>query len=1153
MQNTTVQIRFISWNSSISSWAATEDVTGPIPHFASEDYNDTVWGRRVEGNIKMRIVGKNNDFTLYSEWRTIYHYRFIEAVNPGGNTDATGAICCNEDYQRMELNWDRTWGEDAHMVQRFQDANYGDPTSISIEFAEAKVNHRPEFDGKFFVKLETNQELKNHVLYSDGSGGIYTATYYSFISHLNGAQVPNLGQCSDNVETRHYWNSAFYSFSASLPSVVGIGHKLFFDNTQPFYANYTYPLTYGGATTTTLVGNAGVNIDDIGGALSAGTLTGGGAGRMILSKIIPPINPGSFSTVWQDTDNDGVSDVTGIGFPINLTEDELNEEVEETAITILESLKNVGQLFRFQNDPQQKIYQVVAASEATGYNPNIGYDAFRVHNYGGGQATMGVGPGVGESPGAVDTVINEGEGEGACVPCGSQGSSTGNGACYKRSIIVDFRLLNQDTNQVFENEGITLSEFNPLSNAGPGNGDTPTTAQIALVKESEIYGGPALKQELGGCWETEPKDDVDLDIYYEASNSIPMKLTPFNSFDFAPINSTVTLKRWSGGNLNNVGMTNTSHKVANIEFTNDTSLIYITSENSDGVVEPHIYDVAVGDYLCFTHSDGTQTQSEVTGIYTPVPFGSPVTSSSSFIPSTLFYTTATWTIGDDTLTLAADAPDGLAVGWMAVSTGVDEGVMPNGVTVSSVNDNVITTSLEPQAWDYSSLTPVGDTYTINILLADQSGYYEINSNVWQYPIKLGWFNCYSYGNGVESDRIRDDFNAARMGNGVRVSTTFSGYGEERKSSGIIYSGLYNSTSEVNDLNEFNMGEKIQKDLNPAYGSIQAMKTRDKNVVVFTEDRVLQVLAGKDALYNADGNPQLTATNRVLGTTIPYAGDYGISQNPESLAWDQYRLYFADRQRGAVLRLSRDGLTPISNVGMKTWFRDNLKKCNNILGTFDTVNGEYNITLNYRAGEDEYGSDTTVSFNEGSKGWVSFKSFIPQAGNSVGGKYITAKDYRIWEHYRTTDLANNAINYNNFYGTQYESSFNVLFNDMPSVIKTFNTISYEGTQSKIIANQNDDEYYNLAEKNGWYVNSFETDMNSGSVPEFINKENKWFNRIHGVSTSLTNLDTSEFTVQGLGVPTVVGQELTPVILIVQNDENADSDASMNWNSSSSTDG
>ena len=202
-----------------------------------------------------------------------------------------------------------------------------------------------------------------------------------------------------------------------------------------------------------------------------------------------------------------------------------------------------------------------------------------------------------------------------------------------------------------------------------------------------------------------------------------------------------------------------------------------------------------------------------------------------------------------------------------------------------------------------------------------------------------------------------------------------------------------------------MSEKITKDLNPSYGSIQALKTRNTDIVVFAEDKVLKVIANKDAVYNADGNPQLIASNRVLGTAVPFAGDYGISKNPESLAWDQFRLYFSDMQRGAVLRLSGDGLTPISNVGMKTWFRDNLRRCDSLLGTFDIVNGEYNLTLNYNAAnegsEDTDGNtrvDTTVSFNEASKGWVSFKSFVPQAGVSISGKYITAVNNTIWRHY-----------------------------------------------------------------------------------------------------------------------------------------------------------
>ena len=42
------------------------------------------------------------------------------------------------------------------------------------------------------------------------------------------------------------------------------------------------------------------------------------------------------------------------------------------------------------------------------------------------------------------------------------------------------------------------------------------------------------------------------------------------------------------------------------------------------------------------------------------------------------------------------------------------------------------------------------------------------------------------------------------------------------------------------------------------------------------------------------------------------------------------------------------------------------------------------------------------------------------------------------------------------------------------------------------------------------------MADGKVLEFINKENKWFNKISGVCTDLENLDEQEFQVQGIGI-------------------------------------
>jgi len=218
-------------------------------------------------------------------------------------------------------------------------------------------------------------------------------------------------------------------------------------------------------------------------------------------------------------------------------------------------------------------------------------------------------------------------------------------------------------------------------------------------------------------------------------------------------------------------------------------------------------------------------------------------------------------------------------------------------------------------------------------------------------VGLAWNNCFSFGNGLESNRIRDDFNNMYLINGVKASTTTQKtYEEERRSTGMIYSGLYNSNSGVNDLNQFIMAEKITKDINPTFGSIQRLFQRRISLVAFCEDKVVSITSNKDAIYNADGNPQLISSNNVLGDANPFEGNYGISKNPESFASESYRAYFTDKNRGVVVRLSKDGLTPISSNGMSNFFRDNLKEYSSLIGTYDAHKQDYNLTLSHAFGE-----------------------------------------------------------------------------------------------------------------------------------------------------------------------------------------------------------
>jgi len=370
-----------------------------------------------------------------------------------------------------------------------------------------------------------------------------------------------------------------------------------------------------------------------------------------------------------------------------------------------------------------------------------------------------------------------------------------------------------------------------------------------------------------------------------------------------------------------------------------------------------------------------------------------------------------------------------------------------------------------------------------------------------YKIPLDFSNAFSYGNGVESNRVRDDFNAPTIDMGPRVSTTFEDtYAEETLGSGIIYSGIFNSKSGVNNLNQFIQAEKITKDLNPSYGTIQKLYTRNTNVIAFCEHKTLRILANKDAMFNADGKPQLLSTNSVLGQAVPFAGEFGISKNPESFANYGYRVYFADKNRNAVLRLSNDGLTNIADYGMSTYFKENLSDADDVVGSYDEDKDTYNLTFN----------GATVSFSDRINGWTSFKSFIPESGFSVSGDYYTVFGGELYQH-------NASSLRNNFYGVQYESSIKFVFNDGPSTIKSFKGLNYEGTTSRVYQSDNDDL---TLVTNGWYANKIETDNQNGKIPEFKEKEGKWFNFIQGTNNIISNLDPKEFSVQGLGVCSAV---------------------------------
>ena len=295
---------------------------------------------------------------------------------------------------------------------------------------------------------------------------------------------------------------------------------------------------------------------------------------------------------------------------------------------------------------------------------------------------------------------------------------------------------------------------------------------------------------------------------------------------------------------------------------------------------------------------------------------------------------------------------------------------------------------------------------------------------------------------IEESRIRGGYNNTSTDLGVKAYIVEDNDKQRRRSNSLIYSGVFNSRTGVNQSNQFSIAEEITRSVDPVGGSIQKLYAEDTNLIIFQEDKVNRALIDKDAIYSAEGGAITTSANLVIGQIIAYAGEYGISTNPESFAVYGYQKYFTDRNRNAVLRLSMDGITEISKYGMVSFFRDKLSlvgSTGKIVGAYDIYNKNYTVSLKYINPDDELDVYSTLSFDEATNGWVSFYDYEPSFGFSAQGSFFTTKENKVWKHY------SNSVDRVSFYGVATkQSSVKLIINPDPTRVKTFNTISYEGS-------------------------------------------------------------------------------------------------------------
>lgn len=133
------------------------------------------------------------------------------------------------------------------------------------------------------------------------------------------------------------------------------------------------------------------------------------------------------------------------------------------------------------------------------------------------------------------------------------------------------------------------------------------------------------------------------------------------------------------------------------------------------------------------------------------------------------------------------------------------------------------------------------------------------------------------------------------------------------------------------------------------------------------------------------------------------------------------------------------------------------------------------------------ADKTISYSPTGNGWSSFWSFIPDWMAGMNNTFYTWKNGSLYKHDSNQTR-------NQFYGVNYSSEITTIFNQEPTEIKMFKTISMESNDT-------------------WSLSAV-TDLNSAVIDNdwFVEKEGGWFAYLR---RNVGDSDHRAISTQGIG--------------------------------------
>ena len=316
----------------------------------------------------------------------------------------------------------------------------------------------------------------------------------------------------------------------------------------------------------------------------------------------------------------------------------------------------------------------------------------------------------------------------------------------------------------------------------------------------------------------------------------------------------------------------------------------------------------------------------------------------------------------------------------------------------------------------TGLFVAGQTYTLNITnsslvaveLTQGDTYFRLRQlRYGNDPDAYNYFVEY-----VESDEVSDFFTSKNTSIG-RPFAVLPDAKTVYRTGSVTYSDPFIIDVNRLGLSSFNPSLAPFYDLNYIHGSIRYMVNRDDSIVFLQDKKCGLLPVGRNLIEYVSGQQGVTVSTNVVGTPSYYVGDFGVGNNPESVAVEGGRVYFADIRNGKVMRISQDGLTAISETKMDSFFKDGFRdivqfaSVKRVVGGVDDEAGEYIVSSPIIYTSTVTATDGTTTYTFGIQ--------VNQAGSVVFAdiEYNDDKLFQFNTEVRTfndlCDTFNNSIN------------------------------------------------------------------------------------------------------------------------------------------------